>query len=84
MEQIVLDPNKPGEECITCEEQSGYTSYAVSSDHEKKHFPELDCNIPWIKNQNVCKTNYSQEAMPYLKDVIKNIQTAIFHPIGEC
>ena len=52
MEQIVLDPNKPGEECITCEEQSGYKSYAncVSLDHEKTLFPELDCNIPWIKN----------------------------------
>ena len=90
IEQIVLDPNKPGEECITYEEESGYTSYAdcVSLDHEKKLFPELGCNIPWMTNKNVCtgfiKTNYSQEAMRYLKGIINNAQTAIFHPIGEC
>lgn len=51
MEQIFLDPNKPGEECITCEEHSGYPSYAncVSSDHEKKTFSRIGLQYPMDK-----------------------------------
>ncbi len=90
VEQTLLDPTKPGEECSSYDEDKSFKSYAecIYSEHFNKLFPELGCNIPWMSHKDSCKglinSNYSVETNKYLQDIIDYSIMALNLPSTSC
>ena len=90
VEQTLLDPTKPGEECSSYDEYNTFKSYAecIYSEHVAKVFPELGCNIPWMSQNDTCQGfinyTYSPETNKYLRDIIYYSATALNLPSTSC